>query len=157
MSLVIVHVLGYVLERTSTARRLTGSLCRQLADKHLLTIDDFVTGLQPILEIADDMVIDVPKFWQYLGELVGPLVQHAGLSFLASTVRCLSSTRYATLLVDEVLKAAADTLGCDEVLRLWTLSHSELDKHLDQEPSFITNQKSISRGSREDCAASPED
>ncbi len=58
-----------------------------------------------ILEYAPDMEIDIPKFWAYLGEFVGPVVHHGSVSlhFLKDLSKPLMSTDKAAVLVSEVL------------------------------------------------------
>lgn len=35
--------------------------------------------MQEILEMADDMAIDIPHIWLYLGELITPMLQEGGI------------------------------------------------------------------------------
>jgi len=44
-----------------------------------------------VLENASDLLMDIPKLWFYLGEIVGPIVQIIGLSFLTRAVEPLQS------------------------------------------------------------------
>jgi hypothetical protein len=142
MPLFILHAVNCVMEKTSGACKATGVLCYKLAVENLLMVEDYVRGLQSILEDADDMSIDIPKIWQYLGEFIAPMLQHAGLSFVASACRQLVVPERVPVFVDEVLKSASELLGYNEVQRLWTKSAHEFSDLLSDEPSFITSQKS---------------
>jgi translation initiation factor 4G len=144
MPLFIHHAVNCVMEKTSGACKATGVLCYKLAVENLLMVEDYVRGLQSILEDADDMSIDIPKIWQYLGEFIAPMLQHAGLSFVASACRQLVVPERVPVFVDEVLKSASELLGYNEVQRLWTKSAHEFSDLLSNEPSFITSQKSES-------------
>jgi translation initiation factor 4G len=55
------------------------------------------------------MEIDIPKIWQYFGELIGPMVQDGSvpLSFLRKAAEPLKESNKAGLLVAEVLHAAS--------------------------------------------------
>lgn len=65
-----------------------------------------------MLEFAEDMEIDIPKIWKYLGELIGPMVKDGSvpLSFLKSACEPLVQCRKAGVLVAEVLHDASHRL-----------------------------------------------
>ena len=68
-------------------------------------------SLHEILEYAEDMEIDVPKVWTYLGEMIGPMVQDGSvpLSFLREACKPLTNKKAGQLLA-EVLHDAAQRL-----------------------------------------------
>ena len=51
-------------------------------------------SLNEVLEFAEDTAIDVPKIWDYLGEILAPIVSQStlSLSFLGSTFPSLVRT-----------------------------------------------------------------
>lgn len=65
--------------------------------------------LTEILQFAEDMEIDIPKIWQYFGELIGPMVQDGSvpLNFLRKAAEPLKANNKAGLLVAEILHAAS--------------------------------------------------
>lgn len=68
-----------VLERSLVDQRRLGEFLARLAssssrDAAILSLDQVVEGLSPILEIAEDMLVDIPKFWEYLAEMLAPLL-----------------------------------------------------------------------------------
>ena len=64
--------------------------------------------LLEILEFAEDMEIDIPKIWTYLGELVGQMIQDGSvpLSFLKQASKPLVASNKAGIFVAEVLHDA---------------------------------------------------
>lgn len=68
--------------------------------------------LGEVLEFAEDMEIDIPKIWTYLGELIGPMVQDGSvpLNFLKQVCDPLKQSNKAGVLVSEVLHDAAHRL-----------------------------------------------
>ena len=52
----------------------------------ILKFTRFCCSLNKVLEYADDIVIDVPKLWDYLAEFLSPIVYQCTLplSFLSS-------------------------------------------------------------------------
>ena len=65
-----------------------------------------------MLEFAEDMAIDIPKIYTYLGELISPMVEDGSipLSFLKTTCEPLFRCNKAGLLVAEILHDASNRL-----------------------------------------------
>jgi len=72
-------VLNNVLERTSTHRTRSGELVAQLLKKSMLIEDQFLVALNSVLEFAEDLLVDVPKFWDFLAEIVAPVLDAEAL------------------------------------------------------------------------------
>lgn len=51
----------------------TGELFAKLVKEGLIHKDDYCAGLEEILAQAEDLKIDIPKFWDYLAELLGKI------------------------------------------------------------------------------------
>ena len=69
--------------------------------------------LKDVLEFAEDMEIDIPKVWQYLGELISPMVQDGcclPLSFLREGCQPLESCGKGGTLVSAILHDASQRL-----------------------------------------------
>ncbi|KAJ8971141.1 hypothetical protein NQ314_000873 [Rhamnusium bicolor] len=60
----------HVLEKSQQARSKTGALFAKLIRLGKIQLDDYCTGLEGILSQADDLKIDIPKFWDYLAEIL---------------------------------------------------------------------------------------
>lgn len=59
-----------ILERSKTARLQTGLLFATLIKRGTLPLDDYCTGLDELLSQVDDLIIDIPKIWDYLAEIL---------------------------------------------------------------------------------------
>lgn len=61
------------------------------------------------MEFAEDMAIDIPKIWQYLGELVGPVFDDRAveLNKLQKSLDMIQSSGKSGVFVAEVLKDVA--------------------------------------------------
>jgi len=59
-----------------------------------------------VLEVAEDIEIDVPKIWQYLGEIVVPVIEDGTISLdvLTKAPSSVIESGKAALLLAEVLK-----------------------------------------------------
>ncbi|XP_068172754.1 eukaryotic translation initiation factor 4 gamma 1-like isoform X2 [Antennarius striatus] len=67
------------LERSTIAREHMGLLLHQLIKTGMLPTLQYYKGLQETLEMAEDMAIDIPHIWQYLGELITPMLHEGGI------------------------------------------------------------------------------
>ncbi|XP_056018647.1 eukaryotic translation initiation factor 4 gamma 3-like isoform X6 [Ostrea edulis] len=115
---------NHVLERSAIARNQTGLLLHDLVKKTVLSGSIYIEGLTEILQFAEDMEIDIPKIWQYFGELIGPMVQDGSvpLNFLRKAAEPLKANNKAGLLVAEILHAASHREGHKKVGSLWRQS-----------------------------------
>ena len=66
------HLFNCVVERSSKDRAAAGRLVSHLLAHAALPVTALVAGLAAILEVAEDLAIDIPKFWSYLAEILAP-------------------------------------------------------------------------------------
>ncbi|KAK6174828.1 hypothetical protein SNE40_013400 [Patella caerulea] len=116
--------INHVLERSSIARQQTGNLHHELVSKKIISVDSYLKGLNQTLQIAEDMEIDIPKIWQYLGELIGPMIQDGSvpLNFLKQACEPLQASGKSGVVVAAVLHDASQRLGHKKVATLWKSS-----------------------------------
>jgi translation initiation factor 4G len=74
MHVVVTTAFNHVLERSEVARGQTGDLIHQLLKEKVLTLSDVMKGVAEVLEYVEDLEIDIPQIWTYLGHLFAPLV-----------------------------------------------------------------------------------
>ena len=60
-----------LLEKTSQDRSQTAQLMRTLVKRHYLLPEQYEAGLVRILEFAGDLLVDIPRLWEFIAELVG--------------------------------------------------------------------------------------
>lgn len=70
--------------------------------------------LVEVLEYAEDLEIDIPKIWQYYGEIISPMIQDGSvpLSFLKEASKPLIANNKAGILLAEVLHDASHRDVC---------------------------------------------
>ncbi|XP_067659282.1 eukaryotic translation initiation factor 4 gamma 1-like [Haliotis asinina] len=117
----VYFAINHVLERSKQARQQTGHLLHDLINQKIISVDTYLQGLTEILQSAEDMEIDIPKIWQYLGELIGPMIQDGSvpLSFLKKACEPLKPSGKAGNLMAEILHDASQRLGHKIVTHLW--------------------------------------
>jgi len=114
-----------VIEKNAKTRKNTGSLHYELLRQGVLTMESYCKGLGELLEFAEDMAIDIPKFYVYLGELVGPLIQDSGavpLKALKEILGPLKDFNKAGVAAAEALKEAVSRLGIENISQQWEMS-----------------------------------
>jgi len=68
-----------VIERSEKARALAGTLLSHLVKKHMVTERQYLEGLNSLLSIADDLLVDIPKFWDFMAHIVAPVLSSGNL------------------------------------------------------------------------------
>lgn len=71
MDLFVETVINWTLEHSETARKKVGPFLAQLVKQKILLKSQYEKGLQNVLQFAGDLVVDIPKIWDYLGQLIG--------------------------------------------------------------------------------------
>ncbi|KAK3602704.1 hypothetical protein CHS0354_017146 [Potamilus streckersoni] len=124
LHLFVYNALNQVLERSEVARRQTGLLLHDLVKNNVLMVDTYIKGLNQITMYADNMEINIPKLWEYLGQLIGPMVQDGSvpLGFLKQVCEPLRANGKSGILVAEILHDASHREGHKKVARLWAES-----------------------------------
>ncbi|KAK3521080.1 hypothetical protein QTP86_006328 [Hemibagrus guttatus] len=101
--------------RCTVSREHTGLLLHKLISSRVLPPEQYFRGLREILEVADDMAIDIPHIWQYLAEIITPMLHDGGipmgLLFREVTKPLLSIGKAAVLLVHILNRLSHDKAG----------------------------------------------
>ena len=76
----IIYLLFQVIERTSKDRYNTGKLLSQLLHKKMASEDQFLEGLKYILEFVEDLLVDIPKFWDFFAQILRDVLLEAAVN-----------------------------------------------------------------------------
>ncbi|XP_043926739.1 eukaryotic translation initiation factor 4 gamma 1-like [Protopterus annectens] len=110
------------LERSTIAREHMGLLLHQLVKVGILPRDQYYKGIREILEVAEDMEIDIPHIWQYLAELITPLLHEGGIpmgELFREVAKPLVSIGKAAVLLVEVLSLLCKGMSHKKAGMLW--------------------------------------
>ncbi|KAK3083396.1 hypothetical protein FSP39_021694 [Pinctada imbricata] len=136
---------NHVIERSEFARSQTGHLFYHLVKKGTISIDAYIKGLHEILQYAGDLEIDIPRIWQYFGELIGPMIQEGSvpLNFLRQAAEPLKENNKAGNLIVEILLAASHREGQKKLSTLWRQSGLRWDEFVPagQIQTFLRDRK----------------
>ena len=86
-----------MIERSDKARIQTGVLMSQLIQKKMVNEEQFLDGLKVLLEIAEDLLVDIPKFWDFLAQIISPVFfsNCVNMKILLTSADCLMSDELA--------------------------------------------------------------
>ena len=65
----------------------------KLLSKRLIASHMFLAGLGSILEVAEDLLVDIPQFWDFIAQIISPVLtsQAASMDILKLSSTCLMS------------------------------------------------------------------
>ena len=85
------NMFNTVVERSSGDRTAAGRLASHMLEREALSVAVLREGVSTILEVAEDLAIDIPKFWYYLAEILAPslLSRNAPLALIRDSSKSL--------------------------------------------------------------------
>nr|CAH0113662.1 unnamed protein product [Daphnia galeata] len=117
----------HVLEHNKKERRATGTLLKEMVKRKLFDSSDILEGFTELLQSAEDFIVDIPKLWEYVAELVEPLFEEGviNLNFLPQLSMTLNSSMAAHF-VAAVLKALVKEQGVAGAEKMFIISNVQL-------------------------------
>ncbi|XP_012530181.1 eukaryotic translation initiation factor 4 gamma 3 isoform X2 [Monomorium pharaonis] len=85
--------INHVLEKSPIERELVSKLLSHLLRQSILPVECFKNGLGEVLEIVDDLVIDIPKIWTYLAEILSHSIEDGALALFELKNICVNYLR----------------------------------------------------------------
>ena len=146
----IENVFNEVIERSEKARVQAGSLMSQMLLKKMISEEQWLVGLDSLLSLAEDLLVDIPKFWDFLAQIISPVLsaRAARMSILKDSStelmagplgkRCAGG-KYVAAVLHEMSKS-----GQQHVLALWSTSGMTWEDFISSDVSvdvFLTDNK----------------
>ena len=75
MHVFVEHVFNYAIEKSEKARRTSGQFLSNLIRKKMLRPASYLKGIGVILDFAEDLLVDIPKFWDNVADFIVPALQ----------------------------------------------------------------------------------
>ncbi|XP_057324764.1 uncharacterized protein LOC130667298 [Microplitis mediator] len=112
------------LERTSIVRRRYSSLLSHMIEKKMVTLSLFQAEYEKFIEIADELVIDVPLCWEYFAEMLSEMLVSGTHPFteLKQTLSVLKNTGNCGKLLGALLSMLGKSKGFEWVIDKWDKS-----------------------------------
>ncbi|XP_047138831.2 uncharacterized protein LOC124814829 [Hydra vulgaris] len=136
-----------VIEMKSEERKSIGALLHDMIIKNVITVDQLCKGLASIVQNAPDYAVDIPHFYEYLGEVIGPMVYDGALPLnrVKDTLEPLVKPNKAGDVMAEALSVAVQIAGKEEsVSELWSKSNIKWEMLLNNDENvdkFIKDKK----------------
>ncbi|XP_014477093.1 PREDICTED: eukaryotic translation initiation factor 4 gamma 3-like isoform X2 [Dinoponera quadriceps] len=127
--------MNHVFEKTATDRENVSKLMSHLIKEKILPLQYFKSGLEEVLQIVDDLVIDLPKIWTYLGEILSYSIKEEAipLSEMKSIFLSLKANGCVGKLFGELMVKVSQSKGSKWVADKWDQSGLQLSNLLDPE------------------------
>jgi len=133
--------LNHAMEHRDNKMRTTlGKLLIYLVNQRLLQRGQCLIGFSKFLPIAIDLICDIPKIWDYIGEVVATMLEKSvfTMEFLNKTadfIRQSEATAEETCqeigkYVEAVLKLLSQKVGKEEVGKMWNQANLRWDMFL---------------------------
>ncbi|XP_053593767.1 uncharacterized protein LOC103573883 isoform X2 [Microplitis demolitor] len=112
------------LERTSIVRQRYSSLLSYMIEKKMITLSLFQAEYEKFIEIADELVIDVPLCWEYFAEMLSEMLISGTHPFteLKQTLSVLKNTGNCGKLLGALLSMLGKSKGFEWVIDKWDKS-----------------------------------
>ncbi|GIX74715.1 eukaryotic translation initiation factor 4 gamma 3 [Caerostris darwini] len=138
--------INQVLERSSQARFSLGQLLYSLLKKKILTFDQYKKGFKGVLEIIDEYALDIPLIWDYMGEILEPMIEDTEfpLKLIKDVLKPCIPSQTAGRLVSAILHCAAKKKGTIKLGEVWRESGLQWSDFLGKDiniPEFIKKHK----------------
>ncbi|XP_017890862.1 eukaryotic translation initiation factor 4 gamma 3-like isoform X3 [Ceratina calcarata] len=135
LSKFIRELVNFVLEKTPLDRERVSYLLSHLIMQKILSVTHLRNGLVEILEIIDDLLLDIPKVWLYLAEILShPIEQEVlPLNELKPVFDSLRSQGYVGIFLGELLSKVCRDKGPKWVADKWDQSGLQLNSLIDPE------------------------
>lgn len=120
--------INYVLEKSPAEQERVSRLMSQLISRNVLPLQHLKAGFCEVLEIVDDLIIDIPKIWTYLAEvLTQPIKDEVmPLAEIGSIFVNLRSQGNAGQLLGELLAKLSREKGSKWIADKWDQSRLAL-------------------------------
>ena len=146
----IENVFNEVIERSEKARVQAGNLMSQMLLKKMISEEQWLVGLDSLLSVAEDLLVDIPKFWDFLAQIISPvlsaravrltILKDSSAELMAGPLgkRCAAG-KYVAAVLHEMSKS-----GQPHVLSLWNTSGMHWTDFISSDVSvevFLTDNK----------------
>ncbi|XP_055864822.1 uncharacterized protein LOC106064005 isoform X2 [Biomphalaria glabrata] len=135
MNQFITVTVNHVLEKTDGIRQQIGELFDDLLKSQIITVEDVTKGFSEVMVFAEDIVIDVPKLWAYLAQLIAPLLNHTLLwSNLEPMICCHLQPKNSAIMLAHILKLLLDKqMTVAEIQKGWNASSLNWTQFMEQD------------------------
>jgi translation initiation factor 4G len=141
--LLVENILDIVVEKKEKDRVNAGKLVDYLLKNESLPRKEFVKGVNGVLEYVEDILIDIPNYWEYFANVVGSILleKTVDLNFLKESCSFLLENGQAGKYVSAVLTHLSK-IDMNTTVELWQKSGLNFeDFNVENSEQFIKDNK----------------
>ncbi|XP_043800132.1 eukaryotic translation initiation factor 4 gamma 3-like isoform X6 [Apis laboriosa] len=129
------ELINFVLEKSPLDREIISYLLSHLITQKILPISHLRNGFIEILDVVDDLVLDIPKVWSYIPEILSHPIEEEILSLneLKPIFDSLRGRGYVGIFLGELLSKLSRDKGSKWVADKWDQSGLQLNNIIDTE------------------------
>ncbi|CAH2103569.1 unnamed protein product [Euphydryas editha] len=142
---VVTEILNVALERSAKDVYSIAKSLLNLVSMGTISSENFITGINEILEFAPDLYIDIPMLYEYLGKFIAPHIEKRHITFVQTFRLCenIISSNHGPMLLKNVIRDLKESMGPSFVKTKWQESGLELKQWMPEEqvPKWIEDNK----------------
>ncbi|XP_026465657.1 eukaryotic translation initiation factor 4 gamma 3-like isoform X2 [Ctenocephalides felis] len=122
------------LEKNQVLREKAAQIVVHMIKNKLLPIKSYLCGLEEVLEFADDLRVDIPKMWEYLADLIAPVLasECVNLKDIHKISHVLISQDLAGEFIAAIFKTISKEKGPGRVKDIWAKSGLSWKSFMDE-------------------------
>ncbi|CAF1201569.1 unnamed protein product [Rotaria sp. Silwood1] len=132
-ALIVQELMTSVFESKALARVAIGRLLDAVIHEKILSNEGFLSGFQSVVDFAPDLAIDIPRIWQYIGEIIGPFLigtsSSSRIDLLTAIFQKIPDTK-SKQMFEYIMRYAVDFSSKEHVRELWQSSTLTFEKIL---------------------------
>ncbi|XP_027039827.1 eukaryotic translation initiation factor 4 gamma 3-like isoform X3 [Pocillopora damicornis] len=136
----VTFAFNHTVEQKESSRKAIGRLFHFLLRDGVLTNEQYLTGVEPIMKSAEDLEVDVPLLWKYLAEMMGQSAFDGNLNLDKLLLECVLkyvSKQKAAKLFFHLLETAANDTSREDVSAILSRYNVRLNAFFDTDKEAI--------------------
>ncbi|XP_047543830.1 eukaryotic translation initiation factor 4 gamma 3-like isoform X9 [Vanessa atalanta] len=142
---VVTEILNIALERAAKDVYSIAKSLFHLVSTGTISSENFLAGINEILEFAPDLYIDIPMLYEYLGKFIAPNIEKRHITFVQVFRLCenIIMSNQGHMFLKTVIRDLKESMGPSFVKTKWQESGLELKQWMPEEqvPKWIEDNK----------------
>ncbi|XP_064076449.1 eukaryotic translation initiation factor 4 gamma 3-like isoform X6 [Vanessa tameamea] len=142
---VVTEILNIALERAAKDVYSIAKSLFHLVSTGTISSENFLAGINEILEFAPDLYIDIPMLYEYLGKFIAPNIEKRHITFVQVFRLCenIIMSNQGHMFLKTVIRDLKESMGPSFVKTKWQESGLEIKQWMPEEqvPKWIEDNK----------------
>ncbi|CAH0716172.1 unnamed protein product, partial [Brenthis ino] len=142
---VVTEILNVALEKSAKETYAIAKALHHLVSTGTISSDNFLMGMNEILEFAPDLYIDIPMLYDYLGKFIAPHIEKRHITFVQifRLGEQIIKANHGHMFLKTIIRELKESMGPFFVKTKWQESELELKQWMDEDqiPKWIEDNK----------------